>query len=83
MTEFDATTLGAVTPVPDAISEYAFAGLLRGSKTELTECVTPLCREHGLKVPATAEYILEGYLEPGELANEGPFCGHTTRASAS
>lgn len=72
-----ATTLAAVTPIPDAISEYAFAGLLRGSKTELAECFTPLCREHGLQVPATAEYILEGYLEPGELADEGPFGDHT------
>jgi len=72
-----ATTLAAVTPVPDGISEYAFAGLLRGSKTELGECFTPLCREHGLSIPATAEYILEGYLEPGELADEGPFGDHT------
>ena len=72
-----ATTLAAVTPIPDSISEYAFAGLLRGSKTELAECFTPLCREHGLTVPATAEYILEGYLEPGELAEEGPFGDHT------
>ncbi|MFN2328020.1 MAG: 4-hydroxy-3-polyprenylbenzoate decarboxylase [Chromatocurvus sp.] len=72
-----ATTLGAVTPVPDNLSEYAFAGLLRGGKTELVECVTPLCREHGLQVPATAEYILEGYLEPGDMADEGPFGDHT------
>ena len=72
-----ATTLAAVTPIPDAISEYAFAGLLRGSKTELAECFTPVCREHGLQVPASAEYILEGYLEPGELADEGPFGDHT------
>jgi 4-hydroxy-3-polyprenylbenzoate decarboxylase len=72
-----ATTLAAVTPIPDSISEYAFAGLLRGSKTELADCFTPLCREHGLTVPATAEYILEGYLEPGELAAEGPFGDHT------
>jgi 4-hydroxy-3-polyprenylbenzoate decarboxylase len=72
-----ATTLAAVTPIPDSISEYAFAGLLRGSKTELAECFTPLCREHGLTVPATAEYILEGYLEPGEIAEEGPFGDHT------
>jgi len=72
-----ATTLAAVTPIPDAISEYAFAGLLRGSKTELAECFTPLCREHGLTVPATAEYILEGYLEPGETDEEGPFGDHT------
>jgi 4-hydroxy-3-polyprenylbenzoate decarboxylase len=72
-----ATTLAAVTPVPDAISEYAFAGLLRGSKTELAECLTPLCRDHGLTVPASAEFVLEGYLEPGELADEGPFGDHT------
>ncbi len=72
-----ATTLAAVTPIPDSISEYAFAGLLRGSKTELAECFTAACREHGLTVPATAEYILEGYLEPGELAQEGPFGDHT------
>jgi len=72
-----ATTLGAVTPVPDTISEYAFAGLLRGAKTELTECYTATCREHNLQVPATAEYILEGYLEPGEIADEGPFGDHT------
>jgi 4-hydroxy-3-polyprenylbenzoate decarboxylase len=72
-----ATTLGAVTPVPDSLSEYAFAGLLRGSKTELTECHTQGCREHGLQVPATAEIILEGYLEPGEMADEGPFGDHT------
>ena len=72
-----ATTLGAVTPVPDAISEYAFAGLLRGAKTELTECITATCRDHNLQVPATAEFILEGYLEPGEVADEGPFGDHT------
>jgi 4-hydroxy-3-polyprenylbenzoate decarboxylase len=72
-----ATTLGAVTPVPDSLSEYACAGLLRGSKTELTECHTQGCREHGLQVPATAEFILEGYLEPGEMADEGPFGDHT------
>ncbi|MEE4145637.1 MAG: 4-hydroxy-3-polyprenylbenzoate decarboxylase [Halieaceae bacterium] len=72
-----ATTLGAVTPVPDGISEYAFAGLLRGSKTEVAECFTATCRDHGLTVPASAEYILEGYLEPGEMAAEGPFGDHT------
>ncbi len=72
-----ATTLAAVTPVPDSLSEYAFAGLLRGSKTELVDCYTPLCREHGLQVPATAEIVLEGYLQPGETAPEGPFGDHT------
>jgi 4-hydroxy-3-polyprenylbenzoate decarboxylase len=72
-----ATTLAAVTPIPDAISEYAFAGLLRGSKTEIADCFTAGCREHGLTVPATAEYVLEGYLEPGETAPEGPFGDHT------
>jgi 4-hydroxy-3-polyprenylbenzoate decarboxylase len=72
-----ATTLGAVTPVPDSISEYAFAGLLRGSKTELVRCYSDLCKEHDLQVPATAEFILEGYIEPGEMAEEGPFGDHT------
>jgi 4-hydroxy-3-polyprenylbenzoate decarboxylase len=72
-----ATTLGAVTPVPDSLSEYAFAGLLRGSKTELVECLSPLCKDHGLQVPASAEIILEGHLNPGEEADEGPFGDHT------
>ena len=72
-----ATTLAAVTPIPDTISEFAFAGLLRGSKTQLAECFTPLCREHGLKVPASAEFVLEGYIEPGEEAEEGPYGDHT------
>lgn len=67
-----ATTLGAVTPVPDTLSEYAFAGLLRGKKTELCKCIS-----NDLQVPATAEIILEGYLEPGEDADEGPFGDHT------
>lgn len=67
-----ATTLAAVTPVPDSLSEYAFAGLLRGSKTELVKCKT-----HDLHVPANAEIILEGYLYPGETAPEGPFGDHT------
>ncbi len=72
-----ATTLGAVTPVPDSLSEYAFAGLLRGGKTEVVNCYSELCKNHGLQVPATAEYIFEGYLEPGEMADEGPFGDHT------
>ena len=72
-----ATTLGAVTPVPDTLSEYAFAGLLRGGRTEVVDCYSRLCREHGLQVPAYAEYILEGYLAPGETADEGPFGDHT------
>lgn len=67
-----ATILAAVTPVPDSLSEYAFAGLLRGSKTELAKCLT-----HELQVPATAEIILEGYLYPDEMADEGPFGDHT------
>jgi 4-hydroxy-3-polyprenylbenzoate decarboxylase len=72
-----ATTLAAVTPIPDAISEFAFAGLLRGARTDTAHCHTEPCREHGLQVPASAEFILEGYLEPGELADEGPFGDHT------
>lgn len=67
-----ATILGAVTPVPDTLSEYAFAGLLRGSKTEVTQSVG-----NNLQVPASAEYILEGYIAPGEMADEGPFGDHT------
>ena len=67
-----ATTLGAVTPVPDTLSEYGFAGLLRGSKTEVVECGVGK-----LQVPATAEIILEGYIYPGEEAEEGPFGDHT------
>lgn len=67
-----ATTLGAVTPVPDTLSEYGFAGLLRGAKTELVKCLS--CDLH---VPATAEYILEGYIQAGEMADEGPFGDHT------
>ena len=67
-----ATTLGAVTPVPDTLSEYAFAGLLRGEKTQVAKCLGS-----DLQVPATAEYILEGFLYPGEEADEGPFGDHT------
>jgi 4-hydroxy-3-polyprenylbenzoate decarboxylase len=67
-----ATILAAVTPVPDTLSEYAFAGLLRGSKTELVRCKTI-----DLRVPASAEIVLEGHIQPGEQALEGPFGDHT------
>ncbi len=67
-----ATILGAVTPVPDTLSEYAFAGLLRGGKTELVKCIG-----NDLQVPASAEFILEGYIDPDETAPEGPFGDHT------
>ncbi len=67
-----ATILGAVTPVPDTLAEYAFAGLLRGAKTEVTKSVS-----NDLEVPATAEIILEGYLDPDETAPEGPYGDHT------
>lgn len=67
-----ATILGAVTPVPDTLSEYAFAGLLRGNKTELVKCQT-----NDLLVPASAEIVLEGHIAPGETAREGPFGDHT------
>lgn len=66
-----ATTLGAVTPVPDTLSEYAFAGLLRGEKTQVVKCI-----DSDLQVPASAEYILEGFLH-GDEAEEGPFGDHT------
>ncbi|SEQ30033.1 4-hydroxy-3-polyprenylbenzoate decarboxylase [Ectothiorhodospira magna] len=67
-----ATILGAVTPVPDTLSEHAFAGLLRGDRTELTRCIG-----NELLVPATAEIILEGVIHPDDMAPEGPFGDHT------
>lgn len=67
-----ATLLAAVTPIPDTLSEYAFAGLLRGQRTQLTRCIG-----NDLHVPASAEIILEGYIEPGEEAPEGPYGDHT------
>ncbi|MBV5274238.1 MAG: UbiD family decarboxylase, partial [Lamprocystis purpurea] len=67
-----ATILGAVTPVPDTLSEYAFAGLLRGSRTELAACLGS-----DLQVPASAEIVLEGHIHPDDLAPEGPFGDHT------
>jgi len=67
-----ATILGAVTPVPDSLSEYQFAGLLRGSKTELVKCIGS-----DLQVPASAEIVLEGVIHPGETALEGPYGDHT------
>jgi 4-hydroxy-3-polyprenylbenzoate decarboxylase len=85
-----ATILGAVTPVPDSLSEYQFAGLLRGGRTETVKCLGS-----DLRVPASAEIVLEGHLRPEpapapvpagapprpasdyELALEGPFGDHT------
>ncbi|MEW5791601.1 MAG: 4-hydroxy-3-polyprenylbenzoate decarboxylase [Pseudomonadota bacterium] len=67
-----ATILGAVTPVPDTLAEHQFAGLLRGSKTELADCLTV-----PLQVPASAEIVLEGHIYPDDMAPEGPFGDHT------
>jgi len=82
-----ATVLGAVTPVPDQLSEYQFAGLLRGSRTEITRCLGS-----DLEVPASAEIVLEGAILPDaanrdgqvsaanagyQTALEGPFGDHT------
>ncbi len=67
-----ATILGAVTPVPDTLSEYAFAGLLRNSKTEVAKCLLS-----DLSVPASAEFVLEGFIYPDDVAEEGPFGDHT------
>ncbi len=67
-----ATILGAVTPVPDTLSEYQFAGLLRGAKTELVKCLGA-----DLQVPASSEIVLEGVIHPGETALEGPYGDHT------
>ena len=67
-----ATILGAVTPVPDSLSEFGFAGLLRGSRTEVANCVSS-----NLTVPASAEIILEGHIAADDFADEGPFGDHT------
>ncbi len=67
-----ATILAAVTPVPDALSEYQFAGLLRGARSEVVRCLGST-----LQVPASAEIVLEGVIYPDETAPEGPFGDHT------
>ncbi len=67
-----ATVLGAVTPIPDSLSEYAFAGLLRGSRTEVVKA-----QDSDLQVPASAEIVLEGVIHPDDMADEGPFGDHT------
>jgi 4-hydroxy-3-polyprenylbenzoate decarboxylase len=67
-----ATMLAAVTPIPDTLSEYQFAGLLRGARTEVIRCVGST-----LEVPATAEMVLEGAIHPGDTAEEGPHGDHT------
>ncbi len=67
-----ATILGTVTPVPDTLSEYSFAGLLRGSKTEVAKSLS-----NELQVPASAEFVLEGHITPGDMAEEGPYGDHT------
>ena len=67
-----ATILGAVTPVPDTLSEYQFAGLLRGAKTEVVRCLGS-----DLQVPASSEIVLEGVIHPADMAPEGPFGDHT------
>ena len=67
-----ATMLAAVTPIPDALSEYQFAGLLRGARTELVRCLG-----NTLEVPATAEIILEGVIDDSETSAEGPHGDHT------
>ena len=66
-----ATMLAAVTPIPDTLSEYQFAGLLRGARTELVKCLG-----NGLEVPASAEIVLEGAMGL-ESAEEGPHGDHT------
>jgi len=67
-----ATTIAAVTPVPERVGEFHFAGLLRKEAIELVQCMT-----NSLMVPATSEIVLEGEILPGEEAQEGPFADHT------
>ncbi len=66
------TILAAVTPVPDTLSEYQFAGLLRGQRVDLVDCQTV-----PLKVPAHAEIVLEGHVSLEDYADEGPYGDHT------
>lgn len=66
------TMLAAVTPIPNTLSEFTFAGLLRGARSEIIKC-----QLHDLYVPARAEIVLEGFIYPGETALEGPFGDHT------
>jgi len=67
-----ATILAAVTPIPDTLSEYQFAGLLRDEKTRLTPCW-----DIPLQVPTSAEIVLEGHISFDEYAEEGPYGDHT------
>jgi 4-hydroxy-3-polyprenylbenzoate decarboxylase len=67
-----ATMLAAVAPIPDTLSEYQFAGLLRGGRTELVKCLGS-----DLEVPASAEIVLEGQILADDLAAEGPHGDHT------
>lgn len=67
-----ATILATVTPIPDTLSEYAFAGLLRGQRTDVVSSLT-----NDLQVPASAEIVLEGVIEPDDMADEGPYGDHT------
>ncbi len=67
-----ATMLAAVTPIPDSLGEYQFAGLLRGARTEVVKCLSS-----DLQVPAMAEIVLEGAIHPGDTAEEGPHGDHT------
>jgi 4-hydroxy-3-polyprenylbenzoate decarboxylase len=67
-----ASILAAVTPVPDTMSEYHFAGLLRGKRTELVDCKTV-----PLKVPAAAEIVIEGHVSLDDYGDEGPYGDHT------
>ena len=67
-----ATILAAVTPIPDSLAEYAFAGLLRGSKTEVARSLLS-----DLVIPARAEIVLEGHIYANDVAEEGPFGDHT------
>jgi 4-hydroxy-3-polyprenylbenzoate decarboxylase len=66
------TIIAAVTPVPDTLSEYQFAGLLRGKRLDLVDCKTV-----PLKVPAAAEIVLEGHVSLDEYGDEGPYGDHT------
>jgi 4-hydroxy-3-polyprenylbenzoate decarboxylase len=72
-----ATIYAATAPLPEEFDEFLFAGFLRRRAVDLVPAQSALAREAGMLVPADAEFVLEGYVDPGERRREGPFGDHT------
>lgn len=64
--------LSSITPIPNSISEYAFAGLLSGFRQEVVKCIS-----NSMEVPKNSEIVLEGFIKPNDFAKEGPYGDHT------